>query len=422
MKIGSFAKEFGVSIDTIRYYIELGLLIPEKEAHYRMTDTCISDMQFICELKNYDFSLSEILKILSLKRLAIISDSEEGEYFEKVLLNKKNELLLKRERIEKAIYSIESKINNHPDQATKTMSRGISLHFLSMLNCPYCQTSFDMSDVTMYGHELYHGKIFCDCGYQALINEGILQTNDIRTSKSKYSIYDIDIKKWNPDFVSLLEKGKLWISKQLRNYSMKNKLFIETNLEVSMMLPKYLSMMPKDAYYIFTCHSLDMIKKLKSSIEKSHPNVKALYIVNSDMLLPIKHRSIDYYVDSTSFTQYSLVYDNSPLKVLKPYLKDTSTLFGYYLHYDSNAQSLRNVRSLYQNIHPNTFHLSYLTTCIDEIGLSMAKNEKMGFEVKPGDYFSYHEEGEKLNLIAYTANQGEFGTTPSEAEKDVSVH
>lgn len=31
MKIGAFAKLFHVTTDTVRYYIELGLLIPDKK-------------------------------------------------------------------------------------------------------------------------------------------------------------------------------------------------------------------------------------------------------------------------------------------------------------------------------------------------------------------------------------------------------
>ncbi|MFP3415761.1 MerR family DNA-binding transcriptional regulator, partial [Bacillus sp. SIMBA_074] len=31
MKIGAFAKQFDVSIDTVRYYIDLGLLVPVKQ-------------------------------------------------------------------------------------------------------------------------------------------------------------------------------------------------------------------------------------------------------------------------------------------------------------------------------------------------------------------------------------------------------
>ncbi|MBU7314963.1 MerR family DNA-binding transcriptional regulator [Paenibacillus oleatilyticus] len=37
MKIGAFAKRFDVSVDTVRYYMELGLLLPDKKASAHMT-------------------------------------------------------------------------------------------------------------------------------------------------------------------------------------------------------------------------------------------------------------------------------------------------------------------------------------------------------------------------------------------------
>lgn len=90
MKIGSFAKKFGVSIDTVRYYIDLGLLIPDKEkTQYQMNQMCLEDMAFIHQLKQVRFSLKEIHKILSLKRLTNSNDNEDASYFTNLLLEKK---------------------------------------------------------------------------------------------------------------------------------------------------------------------------------------------------------------------------------------------------------------------------------------------------------------------------------------------
>lgn len=91
MKIGQFAKDFNVSIDTVRHYIEKGLLIPEKiNTQYQMNTICLEDMALINELKLYRFSLKEIHKILSLKRLTNNGNNEDMSYFRNLLVEKRN--------------------------------------------------------------------------------------------------------------------------------------------------------------------------------------------------------------------------------------------------------------------------------------------------------------------------------------------
>lgn len=53
MKIGTLAKKFNVSIDTIRYYISIGLLIPEKNGvQFDFSAKEQEILEFIQHLKN----------------------------------------------------------------------------------------------------------------------------------------------------------------------------------------------------------------------------------------------------------------------------------------------------------------------------------------------------------------------------------
>ena len=52
MKISQFASKFKVSNDTIRYYIDLKLSIPEKKGgHYHFDKKCEKQMKEILNLK-----------------------------------------------------------------------------------------------------------------------------------------------------------------------------------------------------------------------------------------------------------------------------------------------------------------------------------------------------------------------------------
>ena len=73
MKIGEFAKQFGVPKDTVRFYIKNNLLIPNDQgAQYEFTDREVQAMQTILKLKAQRFTLEEIGRYLMLRRVSVM--------------------------------------------------------------------------------------------------------------------------------------------------------------------------------------------------------------------------------------------------------------------------------------------------------------------------------------------------------------
>ncbi len=67
MLIGEFSRISGVSIDTLRYYDQIGLLVPERVRKKRAyTDDDIKKLEIINALKDMRFSLEDIKMILEL--------------------------------------------------------------------------------------------------------------------------------------------------------------------------------------------------------------------------------------------------------------------------------------------------------------------------------------------------------------------
>ena len=82
MKIGQFAKRNKVSIDTIRHYMDLNLIFPEKNgSYYHFDQACQNDFDDLIHLKTLGFSLSEISKILIYKRIGNLTDVEKRDSF-----------------------------------------------------------------------------------------------------------------------------------------------------------------------------------------------------------------------------------------------------------------------------------------------------------------------------------------------------
>ena len=102
MQINEFAKLTGVSVRTLHYYDEIGLLKPAEVdmwTGYRFYDEdSLEKMQQIMFYRELDFSLKSIMKVLS------SPDYDK----EKALDEQKKLLILKKERLEKLISAIDS--------------------------------------------------------------------------------------------------------------------------------------------------------------------------------------------------------------------------------------------------------------------------------------------------------------------------
>ena len=61
MKIGQLAKLCGVSVATIRYYVSMGMLIPnDSSAQYDFSEREVEDLNLILKMRKHQFKLKEI--------------------------------------------------------------------------------------------------------------------------------------------------------------------------------------------------------------------------------------------------------------------------------------------------------------------------------------------------------------------------
>ena len=67
MKIGKFGEVNNLSIDTIRHYMDLSLIIPEKRGTLFFDEYCQTDLELILHYKDLGFSLNEIKELFFIK-------------------------------------------------------------------------------------------------------------------------------------------------------------------------------------------------------------------------------------------------------------------------------------------------------------------------------------------------------------------
>ncbi|WHY79045.1 MerR family transcriptional regulator [Neobacillus sp. WH10] len=401
MKIGSFAKHFNVSVDTIRYYIELGLLVPEKKgAQFHMNQSCLDDMELILELKILQFSLKEIQQFLSYKRLTINIDIG---YYKKLLLEKKNHFLEEKKELDRFIRLVDNKLQSLDNQPPVPCSSiGVPISFVPFFYCPYCNIPLTISDASILNSTISEAKLTCSCGYFTSIQNGIIITSNLE--ESPYCILnDETMKEFNPNFVSLREKGDQWIIKLLKEQNLSNKVVIETNIDIAVSLPKYISSLDLDTFYIFCGLSLTMIKKLRNFIERINPKLRVIYIQNTDYILPLKPGSIDVIIDSITTNEICSYKNVFPITLLQNYINQDTKVIGNYLYYHEGATSLLNFRTLYPNSHQHVLYPNYLEYNLEKEGLKIQYKTVIGSTDNPGIFLDYHEQGEKVNLLGYIA-------------------
>lgn len=410
MLIGKFAEKFNVKPDTIRYYMELGLIIPKKRnAYYEFDKTCETDMTLIMELKEYQFSLQEIHKFLSLKRVTLLSNREDYTFLTGMLEEKKKELKRNIRNINQSIGAINEKIRELKEIHTQeSENKGMPFAFLPMLYCPKCQVALDLKNASTRGQHIFMGELYCDaCGYKAQIHEGIVITEHInKESYNPHYIYDKEMLKIiQSSFISLSEKASLWVTERLLSQNLTNKVVIETHIDTYVFLNKYIEELDKSAFYIFTGSTMPMLKILKEKVEQIDPEMKILYLLNSGLDLPIQRGTIDIVIDSYSSNEYALFHRSLPMKSIQPYLKESSKIIGASFYYHEGDQSITKMKELYPNAYPGNLHSYFMKENLEAIQFHINEKADIGSTNNPGSYIKYHVPGEKGYFFTYMASK-----------------
>lgn len=415
MLISKFASKFNVRTDTIRYYMELGLLLPEKRNHYyEFDETCVDEMKWIQELKKFRFSLQEINKILALKRVTSLSNEEDISFLMQMLEEKKKSLQEEVGSIQEACDAIDQKMAAiKSSRQAEAKNNGIEFRFLSILYCPHCQESLELEEAKTKGQQIFDGKLYCPiCDYTAMIHEGIVITKHLNQhSFNPFYIYDIEmLKTIQSSFISLSEKASHFVKQMLMQQSLHDSIILETNVDTYVFLDKYISELNTDAAYIFTGSTLPMLKMLKEKIEKKNPHLPVLYVLNSGLDLPFKYGAIDYFIDSYSFNEYSLFHQTLPMKKLKPYLHADAYVIGCYFQYAENAKTLVEMKKLHPDAYANNLKARYITENMQYGDFKLLEKAMIGKTTDPGQYIKYHIPGELAEFFVYKAQSQEIGT------------
>jgi len=359
LKISEFCKKASVSKDTVRYYIETGMLIPKKvNGQYFFDDNDINDMEYIIKFKKLRFTVSEIQKIMSMTRISGIKSESSVEFYIDILRKKKENLRDENENINKAIEDIDKFINElyNMKKTFKRVERGLKIEYLGLLTCPECGKNLRLNSADILNSEVMNGILKCQCGYSAEIIDGIIKTNeamniykenfsdeflgfvekqknnssDLRENYYKY-FFSYYVEKNNTEFISYTEKAKEWVINSYDFEKAENKIIFEFGTGQGIFLYSILDKIKKGNVFVVTDIFFENIMFVKKTIEALNVDFDIIYLNTDIRKCPFKEKSADIILDIFSTTNFNLYLKDDSIKYLKKFVNPETIIYGNYL-------------------------------------------------------------------------------------------
>ncbi|MGM0639890.1 MAG: MerR family transcriptional regulator [Thermotogota bacterium] len=399
MKIGKFAKKNNLTVDTIRYYVELGLLLPEKvNNQFSFDEKCQNDLEEIINLKNMRFSISQIQSIFSTRRFTKLINDEELNYYISFFENKKNELIKEKKEIDKSIDKIDKKIEDIKNSYEKrNVDLGIPVSFLSNLSCPKCNKSLNLVKGNIENNQIFNGELKCKCGYEAKIEDGILITENAETympeNLEKDNPGNIFVKKTNMSFANLIYKGMSWIYKRLNQIDLKNINILEIGTGSGFFLKKLIESLDDTSVYIAVDNNLEFLKSAKKYLQAIGKEANIVFIACDFKEIPLQNDTCDILLDVYGTADDSLNKDFYPIRDTKHLLKNKGFWYGTYIHFNDNSKTLTTIsREAREKYKSDFIRKSFASNGFEEIESSF-----LGKATKYGESEPFIVDGDIVN-------------------------
>lgn len=339
MKISEFAKLFNLSVDTVRFYVDNGLILPEKKYNRHVyDDKCKKDLRFILDLKNMKFSITEIGKIMNYIRLIGSSDKDSKEYLRNIFNSQFTQLLEERKEIDSSLKLLKEKIDNLENPEIEKISNiGIPFEFFQYFYCPECNKQFKLNKAYIEDNEIFRGELDCLCGKRYIIKDGIVINENLEKNYNKINYTNKKnlaefiqnfVEKENNLYISTIAKNEEWHLKRIDYERFHNKFVLHLRPNYGFVFNKLKDKIDNSNYHILLDNDLEAIHGYKDYLESIGVNKKMIFILDNPLNPPLKENLIDVFFDFFASLNYIVLkQDNLVLNNFKKCLKDNSTLY-----------------------------------------------------------------------------------------------
>ncbi|MCU5437058.1 methyltransferase domain-containing protein [Bacillus mobilis] len=401
MKIGKFGELNNISIDAIRHYMDLGLIIPEKKGgHYFFDEYCQTDVKLILHYKELGFSLNEIKELFFYKNLAKSMNYEKDTFYQSLFKLKydkmKQEIELlkkKRDKLKEVLHDLLL------TSETSNSIIGIDLSVLHLLTCSRCTKNLILQDGIITNNQITEGKLICNCGEEYIITSGIItagksfkanEQTSLEDTISDY-IHETD----NAYLENMLKEGE-WAKKKLIHLDLNNKLILDIGSGLGFFLRNIYEDLPEDCLYIAVDRDLNKLIFLKDVLARRNPKRNILFICADFLNTPIQNRSVDIVIDHSGTSNYSFEHENFLLHELNSLFKTDCyllSLFILFKNFSPNSQITNNFRA--------NFTLSKVTKEIQNLQFQSIDESTSNYLKRGGKYEDFFVQGEEIYTYSF---------------------
>lgn len=395
MKIGAFATRHDVSLDTIRHYLDIQLLLAEKVGtQYHFTEEDSKDMDEIIELKRLKFSLSEIQNILSYKRFNSNRTIEFRNHFGNFLEKKRAEITIEQQDIEKTMNYIEGKIYELEMERKNKITLGIPLTMVSFLRCPHCRNSLNLSEGIIENNMIISGKVTCSCSYNLVVENGILVDRSAIRDKSTPT-KTVYYEKTSSKFINFIFKSMSTLIRLIESEVVDKKYILELGKCGGFFLMQYLPNIPKESTYILIDYDLKRMNQLKNNLELNHNYNSFVFLCCNYDELPLTDGFIDLFIDNFTTELHAEKSGMLLTKTILPLIKPGGYLASIYAYFNSASPDIEGIPKKMRSFYDKGNLLNMLrSSSIKKIDLKEAGPADGG-----GVYDSYVEGNGYCHLI-----------------------
>ena len=398
MKIGAFAKKNQVSIDTLRHYMSLGLLLPSKaKSQYAFDSRCQEAFNEVTHLKSLGFSLQEIKDIFVVNQLGKITSIQKEACYKDVFKIKRDSVRAEIGKLEQKVALLEEELQRLDAlKDTKKFSLGLELQWLGHLCCHHCGGPLILKEALIDDNRVISGRLKCSCGTGYRVVDGIVCQEELNTEG--YPPIDVQsyIKHTDEDYLLKVYKTLEWFFRNIPFEGLSKKLILELGSGSGFFLRRIYDSLPEDALYIAVDSNYEKLKALKETMEKADSKKALIFICTDFLCIPLKAASVDVVCDFTGTSNYSFDNKGFLLSLIQRYYKKDAELYGAYIVFKNFSHESQ----IPPDFRPN-FRKDCLEERIEQLGFVKHVEYLSNTVSKGGIYESYFKDDEKVAAYCF---------------------
>ncbi|QNK39265.1 methyltransferase domain-containing protein [Caproicibacter fermentans] len=403
MKIGAFARHNRVSIDTIRHYIDLELLIPQKIGkQYQFDLQCQKDFEEILYFKSLGFTLLEIKDIFIVKHLGKMTSFQREEFYQNIFKDKHEKVKMQIEALNREKSCLEDELHKlDGKREAKPFPMGISLNWLRLLCCHRCGGPLLLKEAAVEDNMILSGTLKCNCGVEYSIQDGILFVNpDKAVCEDRVPEPLSYIRHTDAAYLNHVYKTLEWTVQKIDFKGLSEKVVLELGSGSGFLLRRIYDDLPENTVYIAVDCNRGGLLSLKKILENAEKKKEIFFICCDFLELPLAEHSADLICDFAGSSNYGFDHSEFLLNSMERYFKKDAALFGSYIIFRNFSSD-----SLVPVDCRENFRVGPVGRKIEELGFLKQSDYLSDVVAKGGIYENYFQNGEKVLTYGFAGKR-----------------